>query len=117
MTVFNKKIIENIQERKFVGANLPLQIYSYLAMRCIDLDVSKSSIINVVLQKWKEEMEQAVSIESLVENIALKAVHVFSESKKKQIVFRATLSTELEKKGVDKGSINLILKRFDGETK
>lgn len=120
MSIFKKTTAEHLQERKFVGVNLPLQNFSYLTLYGMTNNSAKSSIMSAIYVKWELEEKERTSLDFLEEQIAKKAIAVCNASKPSQgriNVFREKLRIELYKKGIIKTSVINILTLFDNETK
>lgn len=114
MSVFNKKISENIEERKFIGANLPTNNYSFLTMYALSTSTSKSSIINNVLDEWINKNTRSISL--LENEIAKKALDSFNNNSVTIDKFKSILEKELLAKGVLESSVKNIINIFTNET-
>jgi len=117
--MFNKKLSQKNEERKFVGANVPLQVSSYLSLYALCMQTSKSGLITEAILLWQERAEKTTPEPLLIDSlmIVIKAQFVADTPKKGDSSFVSRLKKELEKKGIENRVIDAILKRFLDETK
>ena len=99
--------------RKFVGVNIPPQIFDYLALYSVARGKSKSAIVDSLIEKWKREESGIYSIQSLRNDIISKLTANFKSQTKLNISeFKEESVRVLYSKGLDEQHITYILKHL-----
>ena len=114
-------------ESKFAGLYLSRQICSYLSLYALGTGVSKSKIMRDSIEKWYRNNQRMLPIQNLILKLAeevqkewdaKKAIHRYEWGDKIDTAFnfyKQELVTKLEKKGIDQGYIDQILKQLHNE--
>lgn len=114
MTLFSKKAKNKDKDAKMVGGYIPLALNTYLTLYSMATEESKNTIFTNLIQNWKEELEEDLSLDVLIEDVREKAVDVYRRKRsRKGFLFTAffnKMKKELEDKGIDAKSILLIMK-------
>jgi len=127
MGIFRKNITKESNDVVFVGANLPLQVNTYLTIYSIATGISKSKIIANLVTQFKEGisfekgMENDMSLDELIEQVAVKGSSSFTIEYKKSgfssTKFFNDMRTELSKKGIDEKTCTKIINKVKNEAK
>lgn len=121
MKIFSKKITKESNDVVFVGANMPLQSNVYLTLYSIATGISKSKIVSNLVSNFKEQTEIEISLEELINQVAVKASEAFKiESKKvgfSTTKFYNEMHSQLNKKGIDGATCTEIINNVKNEAK
>lgn len=121
MKIFTKKNSEGNKNAKFVGAYVPTNLYIYLSLYTIVNGLSKTEVINSVLEDWFANEVKQVSQKQLIKDV-VKTVLIpkWEDAVTKRVKidkFITQISDELQKQGFDETFIANIIKVFSYDTK
>jgi len=112
MSLISRKAIKKDKEVKFVGVHVPLQINSYLTLYAYTNRISKSQIINDLLEKWMNT--NGVPIDSLLMELQKEIRTTYQTLKgkgtKSLLQYCGAIRKELLKKGIHPETVEIILK-------
>jgi len=122
MKIFTKKNSEGVKTAKFVGAYVPTNLYVYLTLYGIVNSLSKTEIINSLLDDWYNDVtKHQVSEKELVqETVKLVLIPKWEDAKKRKVKsekFITQITEELKKQGFDETFIANMIKIFRHDTK
>ena len=119
MTLFSKKHTVKEKAVKFVGVNIPLPLNSYLTLYSIATSTSKSALICNQMDEWKENQEELVPIEEVIQLVVENVMKGYNEKGKRisgtLLHFLKKVRKELIQKGIEKEVINKITKKVRHE--
>lgn len=115
MEFFKREVNEGGgKDTKLVGAVVSTNIFYYLNLFCVVDRRSKSSILRPLIEDWAEEAKAEVSEKELIW-LAAKMGYASYRSRRKKQPFALIIkqqAKELDKKGVSKKHIILILQKI-----
>lgn len=121
MGIFKKTLSKSEDNSTFVGAYIPLQVNTYLTIYSLATGISKQKLIINLITQFNQDTEQDMSVNELIEQVALKGFETWGiESKKNnysQNSFFNKMYNELSKKGIDYETCQNIIKKVKDETK
>lgn len=115
--IFTKKNSEGLKSSKFVGAYVPTNLYNYLSLYTIVNGVSKTEVLNSVMQNWHDEVAVETTekqlIQETVEFVLLPKWQAL-RGKSENVLnnFCTQITEELSKQGLTKSLINNLIKTF-----
>lgn len=105
---------------KFVGAFLPLPIYSYMVLYTLAQRISKSILQRKLMEDWAKKTKTEVPDQDLIRNIVLQICKRWKEEKTlnpnmDKPLYKTNLKRELFSKGLQTKYVDEILNAFENE--
>jgi predicted DNA-binding protein len=101
---------------KLVGANMPLQVHSYLTLYSLAKGTTKTLIIKELLTNWIEKQrakeEDWMLIDEIVRRVNVKWGAIKEQSDTTFQQFKVTLRQELLDRGIEERNIKSILQKL-----
>jgi hypothetical protein len=121
MKIFTKKNSEGNKTAKFVGAYVPTNLYIYLSLYTIVNGLSKTEVLNSLLNDWySEEVKSTTEKQLIKDTVKTVLIPKWEEVAKKKVkidTFITQISEELKKQGFDETLIANMIKVFRYDTK